>query len=129
MKLFVILILFFSCENIIPQEKELYFIETTPILIKDSLLFAFADDDDSLYFILTKRNYDEIDTSKHIYAELMEGEKYKLSLNKYVNRIKIDYFIRGGRYKYNYLDYVNNDTLIGNVYNSPNIYGFYFKGK
>lgn len=104
------------------------FIEIAPFLNESYRVNVFKDESDSLYFILSSKYFAEGDTDRYIYKHLKVNDKYILCLNVFQEKFKT-FFIRGGRYKYNYIEFLNKDTLIGTIYISPNLIGEYYKIK
>ena len=130
-KISIILITIFlleGCSFFISENIELIYLHDTPLLSSMELL-VFKDKNDSIIFILSQKK--DSDTTMHEgFEKLEENNNYVLKLLPIEKGKVLKSIIRGHPNSFiseNNKVIIFNDTLIGDVYSSPNIIGKYFK--
>lgn len=122
------IILLISCSFFYNKKIELTYIHDIPIL-SDMEFLAFKDKNDSLIFIISQNNYS--DTTIYLNLEtLKENNKYLIELSPVEKGKVLKSIIRGHPISFtseNDRLIIINDTLIGEMFSSPNIIGKYYK--
>jgi hypothetical protein len=117
-----------GCTFFNSQKIELIYIHETPIL-SDFEFLTFKDKNDSLIFIISQNNFSD-STIYLNFEKLKENNKYLIELIPIEKGKVIKTIIRRGPSSFiteNNKLIISNDTLIGEVYSSPNIIGQYYK--